>query len=363
MPRPALGFSSAALLLLAALVPAGASQASAIRPSAVSGPLGGEAVNGVPASADLALLVTDAPDPVATGAELVYTATLTNLGPGTAANVALSITLPRDTFLATAPAAPGWTCFPASFGHYVMIFCNIASLPPGATQLTWNLSVPSSVMLNQLSSTSSVSASTPDPQSSNNSSTASTAVIPPVALRAAKSVAGSFAPGSTVTYTVALSNSGVAAQPDNAGSELTDVLPAELVPVSASATAGAAAVNPASHTVFWNVTVPAGGTETLTITALLPATTPVGTVVTNQATLLFDADNDRINDTAGASDDPGLPGDTDPTTFAVAGGAFAEVPALDGAGLLALGSALAAAGGWRLRRRGAGGRGAGPGAG
>ena len=63
---------------------------------------------------------------------------------------------------------------------------------------------------------------------------------PAVTLTGTKTVAGTFAPGGTVTYTVTLTNSGSGAQADNPGNEFIDVLPAGLTLVGASATSGSA---------------------------------------------------------------------------------------------------------------------------
>ena len=55
-----------------------------------------------------------------------------------------------------------------------------------------------------------------------------------------------------MTYTVTLTNSGGGAQADNAGNEFTDILPASLTLVSATATSGTAAANVGTNTVTWN---------------------------------------------------------------------------------------------------------------
>ena len=56
----------------------------------------------------------------------------------------------------------------------------------------------------------------------------------------ATKTAGTFAAGRRVTYTIVLTNAGPGAQPDNPGDEFTDVLPAQLTLVAASATSGTA---------------------------------------------------------------------------------------------------------------------------
>jgi uncharacterized repeat protein (TIGR01451 family) len=143
---------------------------------------------------------------------------------------------------------------------------------------------------------------------------------------ATKTVTGVFAPGGTVTYTVALSNAGTAAQGDNPGHELTDVLPAELALVSATATSGTATASVGTNTVTWNGAIAPGATVTVTITATVLPTTPGGAVITNQGTVSYDSDADGANDTTRPTDDPSLPGPDDPTRFSIAARFFTLDP-------------------------------------
>lgn len=138
---------------------------------------------------------------------------------------------------------------------------------------------------------------------------------------ATKTVAGTYVPGETVTYTIVLSNGGNAPAADNTGDELVDVLPPELTLVSASATSGVAVANVGTKTATWNGAVPDGGSVTVTLTATIDAGTS-GTV-SNQANVYFDADLDGTNETNMPSDDPGTGSPVDATTFDVL------VPVLD----------------------------------
>jgi uncharacterized repeat protein (TIGR01451 family) len=122
-------------------------------------------------------------------------------------------------------------------------------------------------------------------------------VLAPAAVGGTKSVSGTFSPGGTVTYTVVLTNSGGAAQSDNPGDEFTDVLPAQLSLVSASATAGTVVAAVATNTVTWNGSIPAGGSVTITIQASINPGTAGGSVVSNQGTVSFDADGNGVNET------------------------------------------------------------------
>jgi len=133
------------------------------------------------------------------------------------------------------------------------------------------------------------------------------------ALSATKTVAGSFVPGGTVTYTITIRNNGNAVHPDNAGNELVDNFPAALTVQTATATSGTAAF--AGNQVTWNGAIDAGATVTVTVTAQIAAN--AAGPVSNQATLNFDANRDGSNDSTALSDDPGQPGASDPTVFVV----------------------------------------------
>jgi uncharacterized repeat protein (TIGR01451 family) len=127
---------------------------------------------------------------------------------------------------------------------------------------------------------------------------------------------GPFVAGANVTYTVTLTNTGTFTQGDNAGNELTDVLPSTLALVSASASSGTTVATLATNTVTWNGPIAAGGgSATITIQASIPAATPGNTTVSNQGTVLYDANANGVNETTLLTDDPGEPGPADPTAF------------------------------------------------
>jgi uncharacterized repeat protein (TIGR01451 family) len=145
-------------------------------------------------------------------------------------------------------------------------------------------------------------------------------IFAPVAIvSGTKTVSGTFQEGGTVTYTVTLTNTGDAAQGDNAGNEFTDVLPASLTLVSAVASSGVATANVNPNEVTWNGTVAAsGGTVTITITATVNAGAATD-LKCNQGTISWDDDNDGTNNASSLTDDPGTAAPNDPTCFTVAG--------------------------------------------
>ncbi len=173
-------------------------------------------------------------------------------------------------------------------------------------------------------------------------------VLSPAAVTATKTVAGSFAPGSSVTYTVTLTNHGSAAQLDNPGDELTDVLPPQLVLTGAAASSGTASVNLATNTASWNGSIPAAGSVTVTIQATIRSDVG-GEAISNQGTVFFDADGNGTNESSAPTDDPGVGGTADPTVFTAL--SLPQVPTLSTLGLAALGLLLAVAAAISLRRR------------
>ncbi len=143
------------------------------------------------------------------------------------------------------------------------------------------------------------------------------ASVQPAVVTATKTVSGSFASGGTVTYTIVLTNIGPGVTTtDGTGHELTDILPAGLTLVSASATAGTASTS--GNEVDWDgALVGVDASTTITITATINAGSG-GDVISNQAVAVYDSTRSGTNDTDISSDDPGVSGVADPTSFTVA---------------------------------------------
>lgn len=166
-----------------------------------------------------------------------------------------------------------------------------------------------------------------------------------------KTVTGPLTPGTQVIYQVKLINYGSVAQPDNPGSEFSDVLPPFLTLVSATASSGTAVANVPMNSVAWDGTIPPLSSVTITIVALIPATTPFGTTITNQGTVLFDADGNPANgnEVSRLTDDPRQDGTDNPTTFRVQ--SVAQIPTLSSLGLALLMVVIGGLGLALLRRR------------
>ncbi|MGE0601065.1 MAG: autotransporter-associated beta strand repeat-containing protein [Dehalococcoidia bacterium] len=125
-------------------------------------------------AANLEVTLTAQPSPVAAGHLLVYTATVTNLGPDASQSSRLSMGTPVGTTFGSVTAAAGWTCSMPS--PSVSLSCTISTLAAGDSatfSLTYQVDPGAS---GTISATAGVSAKTDDPFSGNNSANVLTPV-------------------------------------------------------------------------------------------------------------------------------------------------------------------------------------------
>ncbi|MBI1879810.1 MAG: DUF11 domain-containing protein [Chloroflexi bacterium] len=122
--------------------------------------------------ADLLLTKQGTPDPVAPGASLTYTLSITNGGPSNAAGVVVTDNLPNSLTFGGAAGA-GWSCNHSSG----VVTCTAASLLVGVAPniiITGTAPLTSGVMTN----TAGVTSTTPDSSAANNTATITTTVQP-----------------------------------------------------------------------------------------------------------------------------------------------------------------------------------------
>jgi len=268
-----------------------------------------------PRSADLHITFGANVATVNPGGSIIYTLTVKNNGQDPAYSVNVQEAFPL--FPALNPVS-----FTASQGVYVPAtgLWNLASLPVGDTAtLTFTVTAPNFAgnLVNNASAAS-LKARRPtkaaDPNPADNSASVTVQVLSPATVTATKTVAGTFRPGGSVTYTVTLSNSSGFDQQNNSGHEFTDVLPASLTLGSATASSGTATTS--GNTTNWDGVVPANGSVTITINATINAATSPGTV-SNQGSVSYDANGDGVNEASNLTDDPGVAGAANPTSFQV----------------------------------------------
>lgn len=155
-------------------------------------------------TADLAITKTTTPSTtVNAGTAFSYTLNVTNNGPATASNVTVTDTLPAGVVYGSATGT-GWTCNFASG----TVTCTMASLPAGpANPITINATA--SLTGGASSNTATVSSTTTDLNTANNSSTSTVTVFSSADLSITKTASGPTAYSSSpFTYTLAVTNGG-----------------------------------------------------------------------------------------------------------------------------------------------------------
>lgn len=177
------------------------------------------------ASADLAITLSDSPDPVEPGGTLTYTMTVTNNGPDSASNVAITSTLPGSVTLVSTTG-----CNEDPNGAPT---CSLGTLGNGASAMVTMVTTVSGSASGSIANSASVASSASDPVSGNNTANASTSVVTPGAdLHLEKSDSPDpVDAGSQLTYTVSVDNNGPNAAEDVV---VTDNLPAGVTFVSTS---------------------------------------------------------------------------------------------------------------------------------
>jgi len=121
------------------------------------------------AAADLSVAKSDSPDPVSKGAQLTYSIVVTNHGPGSAAGVQLTDTLPANVQFASATSTVG-SC--AQTGSTVA--CNLGDLNNGTSVTVTIIVTPKRTGI--ITNTVQVSSGSPDPNPANNTDTEETVV-------------------------------------------------------------------------------------------------------------------------------------------------------------------------------------------
>ncbi len=249
----------------------------------------------VPATADLRIAKSVSNASRNVGDALTYTLTAANDGPSTATNVQITDTVPVGFQLTAAPTVTGGSC--TVVGR--LVTCTVASLASGgARSITLAGQVTAVAAGTTLSNTAAITSDQPDQDPSDNTTPPATTAIAGVAdLAITKTVdTASANVGSTLTYTLTVTNAGPQASPSTV---VTDALPAGLTRLGAAPSQGSC---PAGSPIVCDLgTVPAGGSATITITAAV-GLSAAGATVTNSATVDGPLDDFTPgNDTASAN--------------------------------------------------------------
>lgn len=230
----------------------------------------------ISSSADLAITKVGSPNPVVAGGTVTYTITVTNHGPSDSTGVVVSDALPAQFALTSATPGQG-TCAGGP-----PLSCALGTVAPGATAtVTVVMAVPSTFPGGDVANTATVTATTRDPDQTNNGATFTLGTGEQADLQLTKA-AGPPSPavaGTNATFTLTVHNAGPSAA---TGVELTDPLPAGLTLVSATPSQGTCAAGPPVDCSLGALA--AGADATVTLTVHVGANLPRGSI-TNTASV------------------------------------------------------------------------------
>jgi len=238
--------------------------------SATSNNWGTAVANFAPAapvnSADVAVSVSGPSSVTAGTTGVTYTVTVTNNGPNPASGVVLTDTLPAGSTFVSMTQSSGGDAFTSGQSGGTVTQTASAAIASGSSDV-FTLVVSAAPDLtpgSDFSDGASVSSSTADPNSGNNSSTASGMIVGlPADLVVSATGPASAVEGANVTYTVTVTNNG----PNDATAvRLTDALGSNLQFVSATTSQGTYSQS-AGKVIFDLGTISNGGTATVIVTA------------------------------------------------------------------------------------------------
>jgi uncharacterized repeat protein (TIGR01451 family) len=267
---------------VAAAVPQGATiEAEAQASSATADPVPANnnalTTTTVNAAADLAISLTDSPDPVVAGTQLSYVATLSNAGLSDAQGATITLPVPSGTSFVSAAASSGGSC--SSAGSVVCTWPGATTTSDTRTATIVVLVAPAQVA--GLSATATASATTSDPVNANDNATVGTAVQVQADLAVTLTDAPDpVAAGGQLTYTALVSNTGPS---DATGVVLNLPTPAGTSFVSGSVSGGGSCAAGISCTIIGSMAP--GSTRTVTVIVLVGGGVLDGTVINATASL------------------------------------------------------------------------------
>jgi uncharacterized repeat protein (TIGR01451 family) len=167
--------------------------------------------------ADLVIVKTESADPVVPGTTFSYQLAVSNTGPGPASNLTVTDTLPAEVAYVSVTGT-SWNCSESGG----IVTCTLPDLSPGdAPAITIGVTAPGGA--GTLLNAASVTASTGDPDTANNTDDEATTILAAADLSISNwGDPGPVPPGAPVSYTLEVSNTG----PDDAASvSVEDTLP------------------------------------------------------------------------------------------------------------------------------------------
>lgn len=249
---------------------------------------------GTSLSADVAVALTDMPDPAAVGGNVTYTAVVSNGGPSIATGVSLDITLPGMTTFGSVMTTKGTCGMPMG----LQLNCPIGTLAPGESATVTVVLTPTATGMFTLDAN--VTSGVPDPNPPNNHDSETTTANPSAEVSVTKANSPDpVNPGANLTSTIIVRNNG----PSPAtGVTVVDTLPFGALFSSAMTTQGVCAgPAPAGFDVTCNIAaIPSGGMVTITVVTNIQGAV-TGTLTNNVTVTAAEPDPNPANNMASAT--------------------------------------------------------------
>ncbi len=262
---------------------AGGSEANLLNDTAID-------IANVVSTADLSVADSASPNPVAAGSNITYTQMVTNIGPSAADNATIVAPVPANTTFVSIAVPAGWSCVSPGSGGTGNVVCTDVNMA-GSTAATFTMIVKVNGTATNgtvITGVVTASSSTFDPNSANNTASASTVVG--TTAQAQMTVTNSASPnpvvaGSNITYTQTATNTGAGAATNPT---LTETTPSNTTFQSITAPPGTTCTTPAvgaTGTITCTAaSAPAGSSGTVTLVLQVTAGTASGTIITDIVT-------------------------------------------------------------------------------
>lgn len=242
--------------------------------------------------ADVSVTKVDTPDPVVHGANITYTITVTNNGPGDARNTFLTDNLPFNATFVSATTPAGWSCgTPAPGQPFGEIDCLNGSLANGSSG-TFTVVVqvsPTELSGSTVSNSAHVSAQVTDPNLANNDAQASTLVDFADLSLTKTDAPDPVVPGNDLSYSMTATNQTGSGGGTAQNVTVADSVPAHATFVSLTPPSGWSCTTPAAGGTgaisCTNPSMPVGAAATFTLVVHVDPGTSSGTVLSNTASV------------------------------------------------------------------------------
>jgi uncharacterized repeat protein (TIGR01451 family) len=261
------------------------------------------------ARADLAVTKTCKPDqPAPAGSAAFCDIVVTNLGPSAAQDVVLTDTIVSNaSFTVTSATAAPIPCNPliaTPIGPTTAatLTCNLGTVAAGAAT-TFHVEF-SSTSAGDVNDTATVTSSTPDPNTANNTATGRVSFAAVADVSVTKTAAPNpVIAGTNLTYTINVGNAGPSAA---ANVVVKDTVPADVAVLTVTPSVGSCTAgipgNPLQPTTCTLGTLSALGNATIVVVVKVSPSVPHGTVLNNNATVTSAAaDPNNANNSATAA--------------------------------------------------------------